>query len=68
MIPETALLKVNLRWFTEKNRKLIIDGIKRNNEDIAHTDDLHKEKYRTTDFNNAKKDYALPIRNDLKKQ
>jgi hippurate hydrolase len=40
VIPSTALVKVNLRWFDEKDRKLMIDGIKRINEGIAHAYNL----------------------------
>jgi amidohydrolase len=35
VIPSSALLKLNLRWFDEQDRKLMIDGIKRINESIA---------------------------------
>jgi hippurate hydrolase len=40
VIPASALVKINLRWFDEKDRKLMIDGIKRINEGIAHAYDL----------------------------
>jgi hippurate hydrolase len=40
VIPSSALLKVNLRWFDEKDRKLMIDGMQRINEGIAHAYDL----------------------------
>jgi amidohydrolase len=40
VIPATALVKINLRWFDEKDRKLMIDGIKRINEGIAHAYNL----------------------------
>lgn len=35
VIPGSALVKVNLRWFDEADRKLMIEGIKRINEGIA---------------------------------
>lgn len=35
VIPSNALVKINLRWFDEKDRKLMIDGIQRINEGIA---------------------------------
>jgi len=60
VIPETALLKVNLRWFDEKDRKIMIDGIKRINEAIAHAYDLPKEKYPTIKF----KGWSYPLEND----
>jgi amidohydrolase len=40
VIPSSALLKVNLRWFDEKDRKLMIDGIQRINEGIARAYNL----------------------------
>ena len=45
VIPSSALLKVNLRWFDEKDRKTMIDGITRINEGIAHAYNLPKELY-----------------------
>lgn len=60
VIPETALLKVNLRWFDEKDRKIMIDGIKRINEGIAHAYDLPKEKYPSIEF----KGWSYPLENN----
>jgi hippurate hydrolase len=40
VIPSNALVKINLRWFDEKDRKLMIDGIKRINEGIARAYNL----------------------------
>ncbi len=60
VIPETALLKVNLRWFDEKDRKLMIDGITRINEGIAHAYNLPKEKYPTIKF----KGWSYPLENN----
>jgi len=62
VIPETALLKVNLRWFTEKDRQTMIEGIKRINEGIAYSYDLPKEKYPTINF----KGWAHPLDNEQK--
>ena len=59
VIPETALLKVNLRWFDEKDRKIMIEGIKRINEGIAYAYDLQKEKYPTIQF----KGFSTPLVN-----
>lgn len=36
VIPATALVKINLRWFNDKDRKLMIDGIIRINNSIAY--------------------------------
>jgi hippurate hydrolase len=36
VIPSSALVKINLRWFDEQDRNLMIAGIKRINEGIAH--------------------------------
>ncbi|TXE14920.1 amidohydrolase [Psychroserpens burtonensis] len=60
VIPNKALLKVNLRWFTEKDRRLMIDGITRINEGIAHAYDLPKEKYPTIKF----KGWSYPLENN----
>jgi hippurate hydrolase len=60
VIPATALLKVNLRWFDEKDRKIMIDGIKRINEAIAYAYDMPKEKYPTIEF----KGWSYPLEND----
>jgi hippurate hydrolase len=35
VIPSTALVKINLRWFDENDRKMMVDGIQRINEGIA---------------------------------
>lgn len=35
VIPASALLKINLRWFEESDRQLMIDGITRINKSIA---------------------------------
>lgn len=45
VIPATALVKINLRWFNEKDRKLMIDGIKNIDEGIAHAYDLPDSLY-----------------------
>lgn len=47
VIPPTALLKLNLRWFNEKTRNILLDGIKRINEGIAIANNLPKELYPT---------------------
>lgn len=45
VIPASAVVKLNLRWFTEKTRNVLLDGIKRINEGIAVTNGLSKEMY-----------------------
>ncbi len=62
VIPETALLKVNLRWFNEKDRQTMIEGIKRINEGIAYAYNLPKEKYPTIHF----KGWSYPLDNEQK--
>jgi len=47
VIPATATLKVNLRWFNEQTRNTLLDGIKRINEGIAVANGLSKEQYPT---------------------
>lgn len=47
VIPPFALLKLNLRWFNEKDRNLLLDGIKRINEGIAIANGLPKDMYPT---------------------
>lgn len=45
VIPPSALLKLNLRWFNDKDRNILLDGIKRINEGIAIANNLPKELY-----------------------
>jgi hippurate hydrolase len=45
VIPASAIVKLNLRWFTEKIRTVLLDGIKRINEGIAVANGLSKENY-----------------------
>ena len=47
VIPSSAVVKVNLRWFNEKTRNILLDGIKRINEGIAIANGLAKEQYPT---------------------
>ena len=35
VIPASALLKINLRWYKEADRRLMLDGINRINRSIA---------------------------------
>jgi len=45
VIPASVVIKLNLRWFTEKTRNILLDGIKRINEGIAVANGLPKESY-----------------------
>lgn len=60
VIPSSALLKINLRWFEEKDRQLMISGIQRINEGIAYSYNLEKSMYPTM----VKKGWAAPVVND----
>jgi hippurate hydrolase len=60
VIPETALLKVNLRWFNERDRDIMIEGITRINEGIAYAYDMPKDKYPTM----VLKGMAYPLENN----
>jgi len=59
VIPSSSLLKVNLRWFNEKDRETMINGITRINEGIAHAYNLPKELYPTVKM----KGYSYPLDN-----
>jgi amidohydrolase len=60
VIPASATLKLNLRWFNEQDRKTLIDGIKRINEGIGVANGLPKELFPTIQF----KQYVIPLKND----
>ena len=45
IIPSTASLKLNLRWFKENTRNIILDGIKSINEGLAVANGLSKDLY-----------------------
>ncbi len=47
VIPTSVVVKLNLRWFTEKTRKVLLDGINQINEAIAVANGLKKEMYPT---------------------
>ena len=47
VIPASAIVKVNLRWFNEQTRSTLLEGIKRINEGIAVANGLAKEQYPT---------------------
>lgn len=60
VIPQTALLKLNIRWFNEKTRNTLLNNIKAINEGIAIANSLPKELYPTI----AMKGNAFPLVND----
>lgn len=45
VIPTSVVVKLNLRWFTEKTRNTLLDGIKQINEGIAKANGLPMEMY-----------------------
>ena len=47
VIPASAVVKLNLRWFNEKTRNTLLDGIKRIHEGVAVANGLSKEEYPT---------------------
>lgn len=60
IIPGSALLKMNMRWFNDKSRSVLLDGIRRVNEGIAIANNLPKELYPTINI----KATATPLVND----
>lgn len=60
VIPASATIKVNLRWFNEKTRNILLDGIKRINEGIAVANGLSKEQYPIIKI----KGNVYPLKND----
>jgi amidohydrolase len=61
VIPASAVLKLNLRWFDEKTRKTLLDGIKRINEGIAVGNGLSSDQYPTIKM----KGNAFPLENNV---
>jgi hippurate hydrolase len=45
VIPSSAVVRLNLRWFNEKTRTVLLDGIKRINEGIAVSNGLAADAY-----------------------
>lgn len=60
VIPASATLKLNLRWYSQKDRSTLVDGIKRINEGIAIANGLPKELYPTF----TQKQSLGPLNND----
>ena len=61
VIPASAVIKVNLRWFNEKTRNILLDGIKKINEGIAVANGLSKEQYPTIKM----KGNVFPLENNI---
>lgn len=61
VIPSSATVKLNLRWFNEKTRNTLLEGIKRINEGIAVANGLSKELYPTIKM----KGKVFPLENDV---
>lgn len=59
VIPSSALLKINLRWFNEHERNTMIQGIQRINDGIALSNGLDKDKYPTM----LRKGWSYPLEN-----
>jgi hippurate hydrolase len=60
VIPASATVKLNLRWFNDKTRQTLIDGIQRINEAVAIANSLPKELYPVINF----KSTVTPLVND----
>ncbi|HEV3223326.1 MAG TPA: amidohydrolase [Puia sp.] len=61
VIPASAVLKISLRWFDEKTRNTLLDGIKRINEGIAVANGLSSDQYPKIKM----KGNAFPLENDV---
>ena len=61
VIPPSAIVKLNLRWFNEKTRNVLLEGIKRINEGIAVANGLPRESYPTI----LMKGNVFPLVNDV---
>jgi len=61
VIPASSLIKVNLRWFNEEDRRVMINGIKRINEGIAQAYNIPKDKYPEMKM----KGWSTPLENDI---
>lgn len=60
VIPASATVKLNLRWFNDKTRQTLIEGIQRVNEAVAIANGLPKELYPVINF----KSTVSPLVND----
>jgi hippurate hydrolase len=60
VIPASATIKVNLRWFKEETRQILLEGIKKINEGIAIANGLPAEMHPTIKM----KGNAYPLENN----
>jgi hippurate hydrolase len=60
VISSSVTLKLNLRWFNEKTRNILLEGIKNINEGIALSNGLPKELYPTINIKGS----VFPQTND----
>ena len=60
VIPASVTVKVNLRWFNDKIRNTLLEGIRRINEGIAVANGLSKEQYPAINM----KGKVLPLENN----
>ncbi len=60
VIPASSLVKINLRWFNENDRNIMVNGIQRINEGIAFSYGLNKDMYPKM----IRKGWAAPLVND----
>jgi len=61
VIPSSAIVKLNLRWFNDKTRNTLLDGIKKINEGVAIANGLSKEQYPTIKM----KGFYTPLENNI---
>jgi hippurate hydrolase len=59
VIPSSALVKINLRWYDEKDRQTMLDGIERINRSIAAAYAMPESKFPTT----IRKGWSYPVSN-----
>ena len=60
VIPASALVKINLRWYKESDRDLMFAAIERINKSIAMAYNMPEELYPKTEY----KGWAFPLIND----
>ncbi|NEP85906.1 MAG: amidohydrolase [Okeania sp. SIO2C2] len=60
VIPETSLLRINLRWFSEEVKDTMIAGIKRINESIAYAYGLREDLFPEIEYGGE----STPLVND----
>lgn len=60
VIPPSGILKLNLRWFNEKTRNILLERIKSINEGIAIANGLPESSYPSVKMKSS----AFPLKND----